>query len=225
LLYRQWHSRAWIIQEASATGVDKYPTAVWCGHKRQRWQHFVDISYRLNHAMKHVDDAKFRRIITYRYNELQNLKERRDKSSHNTAPLDLFHLINMVPTYEATDPRDKIYAILSIAHDGRHEALRPNYELPVEDVYLRFASHMITQHNNLDILGYCFLKRNLPLPSWVADWTQMASSFALPRRNLDNLHFPMAPPYDACRGRAANVEFLNEGRTLVVKGLVLDVVS
>jgi hypothetical protein len=69
--------------------------------------------------------------------------------------------------YDTTDPRDKIYAILSAVIDGQHENLLVDYTLSVAEVYENFAAHFITRDAALEILKYCQLDHRVSgLPSW-----------------------------------------------------------
>ncbi len=81
-------------------------------------------------------------------------------TSRETQGLTLKEALSQVYTCEATDPRDKIYVILFIVNDGQHEDLRPDYALPLNQVYTRLAKHLIVRDADLDILGYssCELK-------------------------------------------------------------------
>ncbi|KAH7304422.1 heterokaryon incompatibility protein-domain-containing protein [Stachybotrys elegans] len=77
---------------------------------------------------------------------------------------------------QAMDPRDKIFALLGLAHTHNLLDVGPNYNLSVAEVYTRYARAMIIQEQGLSILssvmtGY----QGKDLPSWVPDWR-------LPRR-------------------------------------------
>jgi hypothetical protein len=86
----------------------------------------------------------------------------------------------------ATDPRDKFYALLSMARTGTlvssspeedPEAmaiLRPNYEVPVETLYMRITRLILKSKGSL----YHLMSKESPLrtqlgglPSWVPDYT------------------------------------------------------
>lgn len=85
-------------------------------------------------------------------------------------------LADLLPTLRgsvATNPRDKLYALIPTSVDGA-ELLDVDYGLPVHEVYTRSALSFMEKHRNLDILGHCTKPEKysqLTLPSWVADWT------------------------------------------------------
>jgi hypothetical protein len=81
----------------------------------------------------------------------------------------------------ATDPRDKIYAFLSLAWDfapgsSRRHLFKPDYNTSVREVYVEATKFMIESEGGLDILS---LKEDeidregsdLTLPSWVPDFS------------------------------------------------------
>jgi len=59
-------------------------------------------------------------------------------------------IVNLQTTpLEATNPRDHIYAMLSLASDSAAPALRPNYELdvPNRDIFVGVARHYLSLSN------------------------------------------------------------------------------
>ncbi|KAF2677652.1 HET-domain-containing protein [Lentithecium fluviatile CBS 122367] len=75
--------------------------------------------------------------------------------------------------FGATDPRDRVYALLGIANDDAAKGIVADYTLPCEDAYI-VAARALLKHGHDDILSLC-RKRNVckDLPSWVPDWTAM----------------------------------------------------
>ncbi|KAK0702806.1 heterokaryon incompatibility protein-domain-containing protein [Lasiosphaeris hirsuta] len=111
---------------------------------------------------------------------------------------------------DASDPRDKIYALLDIARgpayqlDSKlsHTALRPiraDYHLSATEVYLEAAWHILLSSATLDLLSSQHLLKDGEseskvhgLPSWVPDW-----STGPPAKRLAN---PFGPEWMASRG-------------------------
>ncbi|KAF5601394.1 heterokaryon incompatibility protein [Fusarium pseudoanthophilum] len=84
----------------------------------------------------------------------------------------------------ATDPRDRIFALLNLAGDRDHFDLFPDYSLTVEEVY-REAACKVLEQGTIDVLMYCQRPRKLSmLPSWVPDWS------------MDVLHPNAQAPWD-----------------------------
>ncbi|KAK2057418.1 hypothetical protein LY76DRAFT_516294 [Colletotrichum caudatum] len=70
------------------------------------------------------------------------------------------------------DPRDKIYGALGAAPAAIREDVRPDYSLPVEEVYARFCRVYLARIGRLDFLDRCDIDaREIRGPSWVPDWS------------------------------------------------------
>ncbi|CVL08992.1 hypothetical protein FPRO06_13297 [Fusarium proliferatum] len=84
----------------------------------------------------------------------------------------------------ATDPRDRIFALLNLAGDRDHFDLFPDYSMTVEEVYRETACKVL-EKGTIDMLMYCQRPRKLSmLPSWVPDWS------------MDVLHPNAQAPWD-----------------------------
>jgi len=113
---------------------------------------------------------------------------------------ELLSLLQSFRSWKATDPRDKVYALLGISSDGPEaKQLGPDYGLSVEALYQRVAVYMIDRYQSLDILSLVLpividhdeRRRNsfpelmrrfrppkaqgLRLPSWCPDWRVVAA--------------------------------------------------
>ncbi len=104
--------------------------------------------------------------------------------------LDFLGVLDKSRSYGASDPRDKIFALISLATDAQKEAVNPGYCMRLDEVYATFAYTMIIIEKDLNILGHCQANVRasqsyhefplLPsscmplrcLPSWTPDWTQ-----------------------------------------------------
>jgi hypothetical protein len=75
----------------------------------------------------------------------------------------------------ATDPWDKVYALLNIAGDG--SKIVPDYMASAETVYTDVVKMYIANERDMDIIymhhrGY----GDINLPSWVPDWSISGTS-------------------------------------------------
>lgn len=82
-------------------------------------------------------------------------------------------IMNYVAHRHATDPRDRIYAILGFVEDG--PSIVPHYDMPVQTVFTDAAMQVISLRKNLDILSYVAHSVNHHLdpaewPTWVPTW-------------------------------------------------------
>lgn len=73
---------------------------------------------------------------------------------------------------EATDPRDKVFALFGIANQGYEKTpARPDYRRTVEEVYTDVAKFLVGDDHSLQVLSavqHAGVRR--VLPSWVPDW-------------------------------------------------------
>lgn len=83
-------------------------------------------------------------------------------------------LVDLVTTareqLQATDPRDQIYAFISLASDGRD--FKIDYNKSETEVFRDFAKHCILQCGDLTMLNFAGLHKDegSRLPSWVPGW-------------------------------------------------------
>lgn len=79
---------------------------------------------------------------------------------------------------KCTDPRDRIYATLSISEIAAH--IKPDYSLSYAEIYKSAALADIKYRKNLNILASCDGRRTLPgSPSWVPDFATKPESMLL----------------------------------------------
>jgi hypothetical protein len=70
----------------------------------------------------------------------------------------------------ATDPRDRVFALLGLADDAEKLGIYPDYTKSDRTVYIETARKLLTQgHMEVFALSQ-FPKFNVNLPSWVPDW-------------------------------------------------------
>ena len=72
---------------------------------------------------------------------------------------------------DATDPRDRVYALLGIANDQAAKEIVADYTLSCEQAYIMTARALL-KHGYDDILSCCRIRGKCEgLPSWVPDWS------------------------------------------------------
>ena len=83
-------------------------------------------------------------------------------------------LLRLTRQYMATDPRDKVFALMGLVLDRESIGLEIDYRLSAEEVYLSMAVHSLEKLKDLELLanaGITSKPENSKLPSWVPDWT------------------------------------------------------
>jgi len=141
---------------------------------------------------------------------------------------DFLHLLGRLsPKMDCTDPRDRIYAYLSLQEEGSR-AMDADYALTVEEVYMKSSAALAAARKKLDIFAYTRYPPIGPgsevsnVPSWAIDWRAPSTMSRLSRSagssfraSGDFEYKPIAPGQDDSK----------PGRILRVHGDVVDVVG
>lgn len=178
LLCRPWWRRVWIIQEATCDGT----TYLKCGNDQAEFMAIVATvnfitQHKLKQALRHdfntPDLTPFHRVIA-----LDQLKLNWSCSKYG---VDLLSLLDNSRMCEASDPRDKVFALSGLATGAQREAGDPDYSIPVDVAYTRFTDALIRSEQTLNILGHCQAEVRDP-KSWSS--FKLLSSSLLPKRPL-----------------------------------------
>jgi len=142
----------------------------------------------------------------------------------------LHSALNCARTSKATDGRDKVFGLLALLPSEIAQRVTPAYgpQLTVEHVWIQFSRTCFEIYGNLNSMvrssnGVAAEKYPVPpecqgLPSWVFDLSYSPASHAavygwfLPNR------------YSADGGLVAPIEFSEDGRTLICRGIIIDTV-
>lgn len=195
LLNRPLWTRVWILQEFA---VAKELRLV-CGRTELNYRYFMVIYY-LYYVF--YEDQKHDLALHTFSNELvhhisalfpvfwQTVVAMRDQSfgSMEDLLLSVFRL-------GATDPRDRVFALIGLAKDSRLLGLYPNYSKTYSEVCIETAWRLLRQLG-LRILtqsrGLRLTDSNHDLPSWVPDWS-LRSINTLRGHHFDgDVHFSAA---------------------------------
>ena len=175
-LKRPWFERLWIVQEIIMASGEMI---LLCGNSAITWDALAEV-------VVTIETNGLSRLI------LQNTDDGEDDSDApsgllNTAcvhamkkmrnmrqPIDLQFALIYCLRFKATDPRDKLFALLGLATDADDPVLRPNYRAAVREVFTASSRYMMTINTSLRILhiaGIGWSRQILDLPSWVPDWS------------------------------------------------------
>jgi hypothetical protein len=95
----------------------------------------------------------------------------RKKSPTDNPKLDFLYLVSSTRSSHATDPRDRIYALLGVAAGkDQRQALIPDYSKTASQVYKEFFKEFVEQNQDLLILAHS-MHPSSDLPSWTPDWS------------------------------------------------------
>ncbi|OWP05700.1 hypothetical protein B2J93_1749 [Marssonina coronariae] len=138
--------------------------------------------------------------------------------------LPLIHLLFMFDRSQATDPRDRLFALLGLASDTSSDEYQPDYSEPVESVAQRFATGFIQNGHAMKVLLLAGLSDTQPnFPSWAPDWTKPG----VMERRLLCARSLWAPSfsYRAATDTTPSVRFGEKPGVLVVSGSRFDAIA
>ncbi|KAK7422460.1 Folylpolyglutamate synthetase [Neonectria magnoliae] len=140
-------------------------------------------------------------------------------------PCPLIYLIRTFRYFQATDPRDKIFALLGFASDAAALGLYPDYQKCCKDVYLQ-TTLSLGKAGLLDILSLSYANKSiLGLPSWVPDLTRSYGRAALQERAMNRQTVPLStvlqPSFSASGGGGDSILFEASSRSLLLHGIFI----
>lgn len=81
-----------------------------------------------------------------------HLAEFRDRFAAKREPISLLDAMSWSYQTLATDPRDKIFALLRLCHDGPTYVPVPNYKQPLEEIITDMSKAMMSFGRSLDLM-------------------------------------------------------------------------
>ncbi|KAK4061994.1 uncharacterized protein Triagg1_10157 [Trichoderma aggressivum f. europaeum] len=184
-----WFNRVWCIQELVLASNPLIVTR----DSMISWDQFARAVLELRtqfdtYRMKtqHRDNQSMENF--YFLHDMRQKRKKKRSQRHN-----LLELLFLTRGFQATDPRDKLFALVGLAGDvlSSDWEVTPNYDLSVAEVYHRFALWHLIRKRQFEIFSFgrgqgLPLSLELePLPSWVPDLTR--PDFAAPLPKLDYL--------------------------------------
>jgi hypothetical protein len=194
ILRRDYWSRVWVIQEAHFAK----QIAVHCGRHSIPWIKIVEIQkvlierflHTLNevsqdptHGMDHLQ--YLRHAIQFR--GPQSLVLDRSNLCRDIQQIDLFECLMMHRLKEATDPRDKIYALVGLTRAANDPSFVIDYKLSTRQVFIDTVDYLRRKTEQLDIIlvqtkGYEHDFSEMDLPTWVPDFGSTGKAGPVPFR-------------------------------------------
>ena len=101
------------------------------------------------------------------------------RKDHRSTSDSLCNLLAMSRCKNATDERDKVYALLALAQDSLAKTVQPDYsaENTTSQVYCDVAEECVRQGYGVELLHYSGKDHvTQGLPSWVPDWSRQTRS-------------------------------------------------
>jgi hypothetical protein len=221
LFRRPWWGRVWVLQEITVPEHAHFA----CGTKRiscRKFRAAYNAYYALwtTLARMHTQGQPLTlyqadltiSIVSHRVNIMLSMPRVYQNGSFILAALFRATCVGSVPHFgqegtqhlEATDPRDKVLALLGISEDQQELkalGLSPDYTKSKEEVYVTTMAAILRQ-GHISMLSLC---RATPvprkLPSWVVDWSVPMSDTL---QDVENDHLTPYPTFNASGRRIHN---------------------
>ena len=232
---RPWWSRVWVMQEV----VWASKIIVVCGDQELSW----DMLLRAHLVIRSVEKSQ----RSHYAGDLMSMSIWDMFLYHlfvaNRTSISLEHTLGRVRIRNATDPRDKVFAILNIIPLNEWPGT-PDYTKNVADVFTDVVKHIIHKSQKLEILRSCerikaiigrqdHLRKEyqlspiVDLPSWAPDWS--TCRLTIPLRNEyyddDRLRGDEVEYYLTSEDTNAQFELAAEKKILKVKGICYDAIE
>jgi len=236
VLESPWFRRTWVVQEVFNAG----EVLVHCGEDTLTWPMLLRTNQciRLSGALKMTNSYKA--LLPPIYESIFNSRILSGADSHSSTTLGILEILVAGLDLDATDPRDKIFAMLPFRAemDTLPAELIPNYHKPVAVVFSDFTRWWVMEHQSLRILsaiqaleGRTWLSnswdKNRVLitpdqPSW--SWSYRGQS----RWALGILGLSTKDSYHACGTTKLDINLLNTSLSsplLPLAGYKIDTIS
>ena len=129
-------------------------------------------------------------------------------------------LLQLSGVFKASNPRDKIYALLGICDGISDEGIVIDYECSVQYAYTEVARQLLSRAKDFVVLstaGIGFARTYNDLPSWVPDWTSIAHNGFLNSSIWANYHAtPKGPPH---------IKAMSDPSILAIGGIYIDQIT
>ncbi|XXH02833.1 hypothetical protein Hte_009220 [Hypoxylon texense] len=161
LFERPWWKRIWIVQEVVAAR----EIVILLGRTIFPWMMLANLcrAIQLMEFLAHPQALMVRSCGYQRFTVLDHFRRNRS--------MPLVRLVHCTQYYQATDLRDKLYALLGMASDISPDDIIPDYTKSVQDVFLDLVKFMAVEHRNLDVVSTGRLSiSDSAIPSWLPDW-------------------------------------------------------
>ncbi|KAM3067208.1 hypothetical protein ACMFMF_009708 [Clarireedia jacksonii] len=171
LFARSYWRRIWVVQEITVAK----DVLVICGSHSVSLQILIEAQKVMSSeqgqralALQPLEDNIWSQII---WNGPSSIHASR--AGFLEKKLSLYEAVQYHYQKGASDPRDKLFALMGLSNDASRHTLEIDYSKPVREVYHQFAKCEILNTGRLDIVTKVQYnpKGSRRLQSWVPDWT------------------------------------------------------
>lgn len=153
-----WFRRVWVLQEA----LNAQKAFLLCGYKNLPW----DLLIEANNAFERPDSfgASFLEPQTTRtrmpslWTKLAEMRHGEKLGLASTPKIKILDVFLEGLEFNATDPRDKLFALLGFGRETSDverlpPIMQPNYGKPIDEVFADFTRWCIMEYNSLGVLS------------------------------------------------------------------------
>ncbi|KAH7372253.1 heterokaryon incompatibility protein-domain-containing protein [Pyrenochaeta sp. MPI-SDFR-AT-0127] len=219
-----WFYRMWTIQEVTLAFVDRI--VFRCGSLEVKWTTLLMAMDTLKTSQYQWGrwkeaTALQRQLFTYLVvRRIPGAREMLDddKGTYHNDPVPCDIMANTRQKLSG-DPKDKVFALYGLFKELDVPFPKPNYSMPVEDVYREATAAVIEYDKNLYVLYHVPSDRRLgELASWVPDWSEAGFEPHDSRYGVLRDRF-------AASGPAAHTwRFSEDQKALIVRGKIVDTI-
>ena len=162
----EYWKRVWIIQEIT---VASRVTMLYGDHEFP-WESLVVV---LTSLLEHLAQGRTEHKIEVGEIAASHILKFREHWMDSNKPITLYQAMTWTLHTKATDPRDKIFALLGLCHDGFRLVPIPNYRQSLESIISEMSRLMFSRSRSLDLMclrGTGEIPEFSTLRSWVPNW-------------------------------------------------------
>ncbi|KAE9363865.1 HET-domain-containing protein [Stipitochalara longipes BDJ] len=205
----EYWTRVWIIQEIT---VASKVTMLYGGLKFS-WEVLV---LKLTSLLTQFDKGRTDRGSEASEIGASHILKFREHWMDSEKPISLFQAMTWTLHTKATDPRDKIFALLGLCHDGFRLVPIPNYKQSLGSIISEMSRLSFSRNRSLDLM--CLrgtserLEEDTSLPTWVPNWPVLWSSGRLTAQEKMILRSPTSFNFDPVLATSTNSVLKVEAR-------------
>ena len=225
ILEMPWWERVWVVQEIGMS----QDVIFQCGNFAAGWSEVY--SY-FSYAAGEVALGTYplvMNILSMRKNGNSFIMDpRRSRMDPQRNGMELLEILQRFRYCQATNPLDKVYALLGLAEDFGSDDFRIDYALEPKQLYIQVARTIIEQYKSLDILGYVDSEedtkeiQHLELPSWVPNWWTATACSPFPNKLGTRDNTKQFYTASGSSSVSTTVSYISD--TLILAGFVYDTV-
>lgn len=201
-----WFRRLWVFQEVNSGS----PALMMCGNTSVEW----DIAALASTYIR--KQTGIRQQWGLQSSHINNIYIMRHRSVHMTFTPP--QLLNWVRSFDASDPLDRVYALLGMAPIAKMTPpWRADYSKSRMELYRELATRCVLEVQGLSILACVQHPRdiNQDFPSWVPQWDESERMIPISRS--------FAFDWNSCGPTRVSAEVLKS--VLRIEGIVVDTVK